>query len=102
MLRPNEIDLALGASARLKFPCTMDDMTEVQGLIRGGVHVYAEYLGCRYFFGSGASYPEASRFAMDMKRLYPQAAFYLADRTGTTSVNGLRDDLEKVLNDDNS
>jgi hypothetical protein len=83
----------------LTFPCTMDDLREAHGLIPGAVHVYAEYRGRRYFFGSKTSYPQASRYALDEKREFPQAAFYLADRTGSTSINGLRADLEKALAD---
>ena len=100
MLRPNSVDLALGNPDNFKFPRSMDTLNETHGLVKGWVHVYAEYRGMRYFFGSKQCYPDAGRFALDEKKIFPEAAFFLGDKTGSTSINGLRGDLNAAINGD--
>jgi len=101
MLRPNDVDLALGNPDNFKFPRSMDTLNATHGFVKGWVHVYAEYRGRRYFFGSKQCYPDAQQLALDEKRIFPEAAFFLDDKSGSTSINGLRHDLNAAIDGEN-
>lgn len=74
----------------MKFPTTLDRIAP-----SGSFHVYAEYRGLRYYIGSRHYAHDARTLAGVIHDKYPQACAYIADKTGSTSINGTRNHLAR-------